>query len=251
MENENMENVWSENRSIHPLIQPLLSQAQSDYAAFESRIVPDADPKRIIGIKVPVLRKEARRLMKASSRNQLHSFMLDLPHDYHEENILHALLINEIRDFDETCIELERFLPFVKNWKICDLLTPKSFVSELKTEDGANRLQELMESWMDSQDLWKSRFAMRMLMNHFLKDRYSRSIVDHVCAVQSDEYYLQMMQAWYLATALIDHDEDVMDILESSGLPLSVHNRTIQKAIESFRISDQQKRKLRTLRRKK
>jgi len=219
----------------------LYSKQDPEYKKFHSKLIPDISPNRIIGVRIPEIRKLANEL-KNSEESEC--FMNVLPHKYYEENNLHAFLICSIKDFDLCISELNKFLPYVDNWATCDSIRPACFKNE-KT-----RLFEEIEIWIKSEHTYTVRFAIEMLMTHFLDSDFSIDIHNLVLGVISDEYYIKMMVAWYFATALAKQWESTVRILEDNFLPQWIHNKTIQKAIESYRITNEQKLYLRTLKRK-
>lgn len=208
------------------------------YRAFHSALMPTIDKNTIIGVRIPALRALAKEL-----RGSAGDFLTSLPHEYYEENNLHGFLIADIRDFT-ACVEaVEAFLPFVDNWATCDSLRPKCF---------ARHKPELLlhiRRWLAAEHPYTLRFGMEMLMVHFLEGDFAPEYPQWVAAVESEEYYVNMMMAWYFATALAKQWDAVIGYLEENRLPLWVHNKTIQKAVESFRITAEQKAYLRTLRR--
>jgi len=208
------------------------------YREFQSALIPTVDEKRIIGVKVPELRKLSRSIDKVAAL----SFMSELPHKYYDEDNLHAFLIERINDIDACYNELDRFLPFVDNWATCDMMAPKAI---LKDRD---RLLKKAFEWIDSEDIYTVRFGIGILMKYFLDDYYSRALSDKVAAVISCEYYVNMMCAWYFATALAKQYDSIVPYLEDRKLSVWIHNKTISKAKDSYRISKEQKKYLDTLR---
>jgi len=216
----------------------LLSMHEERYRSFSVSLIPNIDPDRIIGVRVPLLRKLAPSL----DQSERDSFLSDLPHIYLEENHLHAFLIAYNKDLDATLEEVDRFLPFVDNWATCDSLRPVSFSKHRK------QLLPHIEKWLDSKHPYTVRFGIEMLMVHFLDDCFDSAHLARVAAIQSDEYYVNMMIAWYFATALAKQYDSTLPYLEKRLLSPWVHAKTIQKAIESYRVSDEHKRILRELR---
>lgn len=210
------------------------------YKKFNSALIPNIDPDRVIGVRTPALRALAKQLRGSQEARR---FMERLPHRYYEENNLHAFLIEQIKDFDECMAETERFLPYVDNWATCDGFNPKVF----KT-----RLPELLVKtghWIKSDHVYTRRYAMGMLMRYFLDERFSPEYPEMVASAESGEYYIRMMQAWYFATALAKQWDAALPYLTENRLEKWVHNKTIQKAVESFRITAEQKQYLKTLKR--
>ncbi len=169
--------------------------------------------------------------------------MQDLPHKYYDENNLHAFLIEQIKDYDKCIIALDNFLPYVDNWATCDLMKPK-VLGKYK-----NKLILNINQWLKSDLEYTVRYAVEMLMVHFLDADFDITYLDIVANVKSNKYYVQMMQAWYFATALAKHYDETIDILKSNKLDIWVHNKTIQKAIESYRITNEQKVELKKMKR--
>ncbi len=208
------------------------------YRDFHSGLMPTVDKEKIIGVRTPQLRKFAKELAKTESATE---FLKILPHEYYEENNLHAFLIEKIKDYDLCVAQLNRFLPFVDNWATCDMMRPKIFKNHLP------QLREQIKIWMASGETYTVRFGIEMLMVFFLDENFKTGYSDEVAAVRSDEYYIKMMAAWYFATALAKHYDEILPYLEQNRLDADTHNKTIQKAVESYRISNEQKAYLRTL----
>lgn len=219
----------------------LFENQDEKYRDFNSKLIPGIDPKSVIGVRVPEIRKIAKELFREGGYED---FFASLPHEYHEENLLHAMMIELFKDFDKAVFETERFLPYITNWAVCDCFSPKCF------KKNKERLLEKILLWIKADDTYTLRFAMKMLMTYFLDDDFKDEYLESVAVVQSDEYYLKMMQAWFFATALAKQYEKTVPLLEKHVLPVWVHNKTIQKAIESFRVTDEHKAYLRTLKRK-
>ncbi len=222
------------------ILELLKEHQDEDYAQFQRKLIPTVDPDTIIGVRTLALRSMAKRLYR---EKQYEAFLEELPHAYFDENQLHGFLVSEIRDFDR-CIEaLERFLPYIDNWATCDQTSPKIF---------KKRKQELLpyiETWLTSEHVYTVRFAVGMLMQHFLDEDFRPEYLDWVAGVRSGEYYVNMEIAWYMATALAKQWEAAVPYIENGRLDRWVHNRTIQKARESYRITDEQKQYLKVLKR--
>ena len=208
------------------------------YRDFHAKLVPNLDKEKIIGVRTPALRKFAKEFAKDEHAAQ---FLSVLPHEYYEENNLHAFLIAEIKDFDECAAAVSRFLPYVDNWATCDVLSPKAFAKNKA------KLLPLIDEWMGSHDVYAVRFGIEMLMTHFLDADFKPEYLSKVAAVKSDEYYINMMAAWYFATALAKQYPAALPLFEEKRLDPWVHNKAIQKAVESFRITDEHKAYLKTL----
>lgn len=217
----------------------LFEMRDENYGNFQGNLIPTIEMSTVIGVRTPALRKYAKQLIKEDKAKE---FMTQLSHSYFEENQLHAFIISEIKDFDSCIKEVEIFLPYIDNWATCDQLTPKVFKKE------ADKLLPYIEKWITSSHTYTVRFAMKMLMDHFLDGRYDIRLSKLVEQVRSEEYYINMMIAWYFATALAKQYDSTIPVLQGKRLDKWVHNKTIQKAVESYRITDEQKDYLRTLR---
>ena len=216
----------------------LFALRDEKYRDFNASLIPTVDKAAVIGVRVPQLRRLAKELKNGPLAAE---FMADLPHEYHDENLLQALLINENKDFGLCMEELEAFLPYVDNWAVCDMLGPK-VLSKNKEE-----LMERILLWLDSPHAYTQRFAMCMLMSHFLEEDFREEYLELVAAVKSEEYYVRMMQAWYFATALAKQYDSAVKYIEGRRLESWTHNKSIQKARESFRVSPEHKAYLKTL----
>lgn len=222
------------------LHETLLSLQDKSYKEFHTKLMPGTDPDRIIGIRTPELRKFTKEFAK---NNDIYAFMDDLPHFYYEENNMHGFLISSMKDIDECIERLDRFLPYVDNWATCDCISPVSF---RKDHDKAYRAAR---RWISSSHTYTIRFGIGVLMKYFLDDYFQEEHLQIVSEIQSDEYYVNMMSAWYFATALAKQYDSAVVYLQNEKLPLWVHNKTIQKAVESYRITPEQKAYLKSLRR--
>ncbi len=221
------------------ITEKLLSMQDLDYKAFHSKLMPTVDENRIIGIRIPVLRKFAKELPADESKE----FMQVLPHAYYEENNLHAFLIERMADYGECVNAVNAFLPFVDNWATCDSLRPKVFKKHLP------ELLEQIKIWLKSEHMYTVRFGLEMLMCYYLDGNFSPEYLNLAASVKSDEYYVNMMISWFFATALAKQYEASLPFIENNRLEIWAHNKTIQKAIESYRITAEQKEYLRTLKR--
>lgn len=210
------------------------------YRDFHSKLMPTVNKEHIIGVRTPDLRKLAKEISKTDYAKE---FLEILPHKYYEENNLHAFLIEEIKDYGACISELNRFLPFVDNWATCDMMRPKILAKY------PDKLLCEIEKWMNSDDVYAVRFGVEMLMFHYLGDNFSPEYPKRISQIKSDEYYIRMMVAWYFATALAKRYDDVIPYIENNVLDTDTHNKTIRKAIESYRITDEQKSYLRKLKR--
>lgn len=221
------------------IISRLRQRADEGYRAFHMRLVPNVEPARILGVRVPEVRALARSL---AGTPEAETFLRELPHEYYEENNLHAFLLERERDYGALIEGLNRFLPFVDNWATCDSLSPALFK---KHPDG---LPEQALQWMQSDQTYTVRFGIGVLMRYYLDEGFRPEYAERVAAVRSEEYYVRMMVAWYFATALAAREEDVLPYLTGRRLDPWTHRKAIQKAIESTRITPERKQFLRTLR---
>lgn len=226
---------------MEEILTRLLAQRDEPYAVFQRRLLPTLPPGSILGVRTPALRKFAKEL---SRQPIAAAFRAALPHTYFEENQLHAFLLAEMRPFEACLEQTERFLPYVDNWATCDQLSPRIFAQDPET------LLPSIEAWLSSEHVYTVRFGVGMLMRYFLDERFDPRYARMVESVRSEEYYVNMMLAWYFATALAKQYDAVVPVLEQGRLDRWVHNKTIQKAVESYRIPDERKAYLRTLRRK-
>lgn len=217
----------------------LFNMQDITYRDFHSRLIPNIEKDRVIGIRTPILRKFAKEYAKTDDAQK---FIRELPHYYYEENNLHMMIITGIKDYDTCVIEIERFLPYIDNWATCDLPVPKCFYRNKE------KLLDNVISWIKSDDTYTIRYGIETLMSIYLDDAFESSYPRLVSEVISDEYYVNMMIAWYFATALAKQWEAVIPYIEEKRLPEWVHKKTIQKAVESYRITDEQKKYLRALR---
>ena len=208
------------------------------YRDFQSGLIPTAEKETFIGVRTPDLRKYAKELAKTEGIDE---FLNDLPHKYFDENQLHAFIISEIKDYAECVKQVDRFLPFVDNWATCDQMSPKVFKKH--KED----LLKEIPKWLKSDKTYTIRFAIGMLMQHFLDEDFDEKYLKEVSKIRSDEYYINMMIAWYFATALAKQYESTILYIQDHRLDVWTHNKTIQKAIESYRITDEVKEYLRGL----
>ena len=216
----------------------LFSLREEKYAAFQARLIPNVAPERVIGVRTPALRKLAKTLRGSG---QAEEFLKALPHEFFEENNLHAFLLCEMKDF-EACVQaVEDFLPYVDNWATCDQMSPGVF------RKNKQALLPHIRRWIASEQCYTRRFGIGMLMSHFLDEDFREEYLSLVSDIRSEEYYVNMMIAWYFATALAKQYEAALPYLENRRLAPWVHNKAIQKALESFRVSDGQKAYLRTL----
>ena len=219
--------------------QELLFQLQDkSYRDFHSKLIPTIPVETIIGVRIPAIRKLAKEYGKDPGSVE---FLKQLPHTYYDENILHALLVAEIKDYEVCVKEVERFLPYVDNWAVCDIFSPKVF---RKNKD---KLIDKIREWTASDHPYTCRFGMEMLMTHFLDEDFRVEYLEIPATVHSEEYYVNMMIAWFYATALAKQWDATIGYIEDQRLDTWTHNKTIQKARESYRITPEQKEYLKTL----
>ena len=221
------------------ITEQLFALQDKEYQAFQSKLMPTVPPETVIGVRTTLLRKLAREL---AGTPQAEQFLQSLPHRYYEENNLHAFLLERIRDYDTALTETERFLPCIDNWATCDCFCPKVF---------AKHKEELLvpiRRWLGSEHVYTVRYAMGLLMRYYLDEDFRPEYLAWVANIRSEEYYLNMMRAWYFATALAKQPEDALPWLTERRLDVWTHNKTIQKAVESFRVPAERKQQLRELR---
>lgn len=216
----------------------LFNNQEKQYRDFLVKLLPTLDAQTVIGIRTPFLRRFAKTLYK---EHDFTGFLNDLPHPYFDENQLHAFLICEMQDFALCMDALNQFLPYVDNWATCDQMSPKVFKKHKE------RLLEQIKEWLNSPETYTLRFAVKMLMEHFLNEDFAMEYPRRIAKIRSEEYYVNMMIAWYFATALAKQYEAILPFLEEQYLDKWTHNKAIQKALESYRISEDQKQYLRTL----
>lgn len=224
--------------TVEEIREKLFSLADENYKAFHSKLMPTVDSDKIIGVRTPVLRKFATEVYKSGEWGE---FMTDLPHKYYEEDNLHGFLIEKIKDFDECIGETERFIPHMDNWATCDMLRPKVLKKE------PDKLLTYIRKWINSDEVYVVRYAIGCLLSFYLDENFKAEYLSIVAEIRSDEYYINMMIAWYFATALAKQYDSAIVYLEERRLSPWIHRKTIQKAIESYRISDETKAYLRQL----
>ena len=206
----------------------LFKLAENEYASFSAKLIPNIDKERFIGIRVPLLRDFAKELVRENDYNEFLSY---LPHYYFDENMLHGLIISQIKDYDTAIAETNKFLPFVDNWAVCDIMNPKVF--------GKNKerlIKEICE-WVKSKKTYTCRFGIEMLMSYFLDGDFKSGYLKTVARIKSDEYYVKMMIAWFFATALAKKWDETVPYIENKALDDFTHNKAIQKSVESRRIT--------------
>lgn len=221
------------------IFQRLSELSDPTYRDFHAGLIPNISPETILGVRVPALRKLARELRGSAEAQE---FMAALPHEYYDENCLHGLLINDIKDFGATVSALDAFLPYVDNWAVCDLISPRSFKSR------PPELAAHVRRWLDSSHSYTVRFGIGVLMSFYLDEGFEPAQLEAVAERCCEEYYVNMMVAWYFATALAKQPEAALPYIENRRLSRWTHNKAIQKSIESRRIPDETKAYLKTLR---
>ena len=223
------------------IIKELYKMQDKKYRDIQVKTIPNIDSNSIIGVRTPELRSYAKKLIKEDNYKE---FLEELPHKYFEENQLHSFIISEIKDYDICISYINKFLPYINNWATCDQLSPKVF------KKNKEKLIKEIKVWIKSKEVYTIRFGIGMLMSYFLDEDFNESYLETISKIKSKEYYINMMIAWYYATALAKQYDSTIKYLENNKLDIWVHNKTIQKAIESYRITDSQKEYLRNLKRR-
>ena len=212
------------------------------YREFQAKLMPTVDPEKMIGVRTPELRKYAKQVIKSGGAAE---FINELPHEYFDENQLHAFIISEMKDYEKCIAEVNRFLPYVDNWATCDQLSPKVFKKHKE------ELLREIRKWINSEEVYTIRFGIGMLMQHFLDEDFKAEYPEMVAGVKSEEYYVNMMIAWYFATALAKQYDEVISFIQNNRMDKWTHNKAIQKSVESNRISPEQKEYLKSLKQKR
>ena len=216
----------------------LFSLQDPEYRDFQGKLIPSQECVSMIGVRTPELRRLAKMF---AGREDISEFLDDLPHQYFDENQLHAFIISGIKDYEKCVREVVRFLPYVDNWATCDQMSPKVFGKHRK------EVAELAGVWIRSDHTYTVRFGIKMLMEHFLNEDFDLMYPEMVARVRSEEYYIRMMAAWYFATALAKQYDAVLPFIENRRLDPWTHNKTIQKAVESYRVTPEHKEYLKSL----
>jgi 3-methyladenine DNA glycosylase AlkD len=218
----------------------MLLEAKDDkYRDFQAKLVPNVSPDTIIGVRTPDMRKIAKEVFNSPEKDE---FLKELPHKYYEENLVHFFIIAMIKDFDECIEKVEEFLPYVDCWPVSDQATPKTF------KKNHAKLLPYIKNWIASDHVYTARFGIRMLMNEFLDDDFKDEYLELVASKEGDDYYLKMMVAWYFATALAKKYDESVKYIEGRRLDDWIHKKAIQKAVESFRVTDEHKEYLKKYR---
>ena len=227
------------------LTQKLFEVQDTEYREFQAKLVPNISKESMIGVRTPQMRAIAKEFFGKGKTisTEAQAFLRELPHKYYEENMVHFFLISMIKDFDECVKELETFLPFIDCWPVCDQSSPKAF------KKNREKLLPLIKKWIGSKHVYTARFGLRMLMNEFLDEAFKTEYLEWAAERQNkptegDDYYLKMMIAWYFATALAKQYDASFQFIKDRRLETWTHNKAIQKAIESFRVSDEHKKEL-------
>lgn len=223
------------------VINELQSLQDFKYRDFQAKLIPNIDKSTIIGVRMPDLRKLAKKF----DEKQAQIFMQDLPHTYYEENMLHSILISNMKNYDDCINCLEKFLPFVDNWAVSDCISPKIFTKN------TDKLIGKIKLWAKSSHTYTVRVAICLLMKYFLDEKFKVEYLNIVTQIKSEEYYVNMMVSWFFATALAKQWDDVIVVLEDNLLDEWTHNKSIQKARESFRITPEQKQYLKSLKKRR
>ena len=215
----------------------LLSHQDIKYRDFTLPLLPNINKDTFIGVRLPTIKKYAKDLNK----NSREEFLKSLPHQYHEENILHAFILSNIKDYDEFIDKVDKFLPYVSNWSTCDTICNKN-LNKYKPQ-----LIKEIYKWLKSDELYRVRYAVKCLMNYYLNDDFKEEHLEKIREVKLDDYYVRMMVAWYLATGLAKNYDSFIKVIEKHQFDTFTHNKAIQKAIESYRVSEEHKAYLKTL----
>ncbi|NLB61504.1 MAG: DNA alkylation repair protein [Clostridiales bacterium] len=221
------------------ILDGLFSLQDLEYMKFVSKLIPTIDPDSIIGVRSPALKAYFKRIKAIDCKDE---FIKSLPHKFYEENNLHASYIGEIRDIDEVLAQLEVFLPYVDNWATCDTLPPKIFKKH------PQKVFDKVDIWLQSEHIYTVRFAIVTLLNFYLDEHFNPDMLYRLAKIQTNEYYINMAIAWYYSYALIKQYDTTIKLFEEKSLSKWIHNKSIQKAVESFRISPENKQYLRNLR---
>lgn len=232
----------SETNFVLKTRKQLFELKDEKYADFQAKLTPEKTRESFIGVRTPLLKSLAKQIYKKSDKNEINEYFCALPHKYFEENNLHGFLICEIKDFNECLQKVNEFLPFIDNWATCDQLTPPALKKDKKS------LLNAIYGWIKSEKTYTVRFAIGMLMRHFSGEDFLPEYAEAVAAVKSSEYYVLMMQSWYFATALCKNESEILPYFTNGKLSGFVLKKSIQKSLESFRISEQTKDYLKRIR---
>ena len=223
---------------MNKIVNKLFEYQDIKFRDFNSKLIPNINKNLIIGVKIPIIRQLAKEFIKDSDYKL---FLNKLPHKYLEENILHGILISLNNNLDETLLELDKFLLYVDNWEVCDTIKPRIFKKDLK------KVYDNIKLWIKSEETYKIRFALVTLINFYLDSGYDSKINELIISIKNDDYYVKMAVAWYFSFALIKHWDETINIFENKKLDKFTHNKSIQKAIESYRLSNDKKEYLKSI----
>lgn len=223
---------------MNKIVNKLFEYQDIKFRDFNSKLIPNINKNLIIGVKIPIIRQLAKEFIKDSDYKL---FLNKLPHKYLEENILHGILISLNNNLDETLLELDKFLLYVDNWEVCDTIKPRIFKKDLK------KVYDNIKLWIKSEETYKIRFALVTLINFYLDSGYDSNINELIISIKNDDYYVKMAVAWYFSFALIKHWDETINIFENKKLDKFTHNKSIQKAIESYRLSNDKKEYLKSI----
>lgn len=221
------------------LFDRLTEVKDDEYRIFQAKLVPNIPPETILGVRTPQMRKIAKEVYESDYRDE---FLNDLPHKYYEENLIHFFVLALIKDFDECVKRVEEFLPYVDCWPVSDQATPKSF------KKNHQKLLPYIKKWISSNHVYTARFGLRMLMNEFLGEDFKEEYLELAACKKGEDYYLKMMIAWFFATALAKRYDESVKYIENRRLDEWTRKKAIQKAVESYRVSDEHKKYLKSLR---
>lgn len=219
----------------------LFSLKDEKYAEFQAKLTPSVERESFIGVRNPIVRAYTKEIKNTHLAQE---FLNSLPHKYYEENMLHTMLLNEEKDFVQCIERVERFLPYINNWAVCDCLSPKAF------KRNKTPLEQKAYEWCQSEHTYTCRFGIKTFMSHFLDNDFKPEQMNFISKIESDEYYVNMMISWYFATALAKQWDEAIKYFEKPCMSKFCHNKSLQKAIESYRITPEQKEYIRTLKMK-
>ena len=223
---------------MEEIIRKLYSMQDIKYQEFTAKLIPNINKNKIIGVRMPDLRKLAKEIKNI---DYIDDFLLELPHKYHEENLLHGILLSKYNDIDILLRELDKFLKYVDNWMVCDIISPKLFKKE------PDKVYKYIKKWINSKYEYKIRFGVVSLLQFYLDDNYRYEELELVGNIKSESYYVKMAIAWFYSFALIKQYDDTIKVFEDKKLDKWIHNKSIQKAIESYRVSNEKKEYLKSL----
>lgn len=226
--------------NLKEIQQKLLSMGNSEYQTTQSNVIPNISKEKIIGIRLPQLKKVKKEIFDEKSKAK---FINHLPHKYLEEDFIHVLILNEMKDYNECIDAVKKFVPYIDNWAVCDSLMPKVFAQH------TDELLKEIKIWLADDSTYTVRFAISMLRKFYLDENFDKKYLKMVADIKSDEYYIEMMAAWFFNEALLKQYDDAIIYLQKKLLYPKIHTKTIQKAIDSYRFSEEQKNYLKTLRR--